>query len=135
MNRGDPGSAIYTVLAAGTALTGQIGGTRIYLEQAPQGATLPCVIISRLTARDTNDSPRRNRRALYVVKAITEDDVDKAEAIDDEIDTLLFDATLTVTGWGVYWCRRTTDVQYREGGPGGATMHHRGAQYEIRLAE
>lgn len=135
MNRGDPGSAIYTLLSAGSALTAEIGGTRLYLEQAPQDVALPYVHIQRLTARDTNDSPRRNRRHIYLVKAITEDDVDKAEAIDDEIDALLQDATLTVTGWGVYWCRRMTDVQYREGGPGGATYHHRGAQYEIRLAE
>jgi hypothetical protein len=134
MNTGEPGSALYTKLKAGTALTAEIGGTRIYLEQAPQEATLPYVVLSRIAGSDLYGSKRRIRRYIYAVKAVTMDDLTKAEDIDDELDTMLYNGSLTVAGWGVYWLRRMTDIAYREAGEGGVVYHHRGALYELRLS-
>ena len=135
MNANDPGSALYAKLIAGTALTAEIGGTRIYLEQPPQSGTLPYVLVSRVTGSDMYGSPRRVRRYIYAVKAVTIDDLTKAEDIDDELDTMLYDSTLTVTGWGTYWLRRNTDIAYQEAGEGGVVYHHRGALYELRLSK
>ena len=39
-------AGIYTTLAAGTALTGALGGTAIYYQQAPEAAALPYVVFS-----------------------------------------------------------------------------------------
>lgn len=134
--KGDPGSAIYSVLKAGTALITALGGTHIYREQVPQtNGEYPCVVIQRMSGLDTNTSPRRDKRYIYMVKVIVQNDLDKAEEIDDEIEDILHDGTLTIPDWGAYWCKRRYTVQYREAAEGGNVFYHVGAQYEIRIAE
>ena len=66
----DLGSAIYATLAAGTALIGELGGTRIYEALAPQGQALPYVVYFRAGGGDDNSSPRRTRSEQWVVKGI-----------------------------------------------------------------
>ena len=127
-------NALYSTLAAGTALITALGGTAIYWTVADQGASFPYCVFFQSTGRDENSSPRRARRLIYTVKGVTTDP-DTAGDIDDGIDAALHDKALTITGWGNYWMMRENDIAYVEQTSAGVTVFHRGAQYGIRIAE
>lgn len=127
------GSALYSTLAAGTALTTKLGGTAIYETLAPQGTAPPYVVLFMSAGGDDNDSPRRARSMVYTVKAVSTTGALDAVEIDAEVDTLLHLQTLTITGWGNYWTARVTDIAYNELA-GGVMYYHRGGQYRIRVA-
>jgi len=128
------GTALYSTLAAGTALTTKLGGTEIYNAIAPQGTTPPYVVFSYSGGGDDNTSPRRARSMVYTVKAVSTEGPRQAGEIDALVDTLLHLQPLTVTGWGNYWTARESDVSYSQEA-GGVIYWHRGAQYRIRIAE
>ena len=129
------GSALFSQLAAGTALVNKLGGTAIYNTDVPQGTATPFVVFSYAGGGDDNSSPRRARTVVYTVKAVTTNGIRNAAEIDDLVDTLLHEQTLTVAGnWGNYWLTRTTDVAFAQEA-GGKVYHHVGGQYRIRLAE
>ena len=127
------GSALYSKLAAGTALTNKLGGTEIWDTLVPQGTDPPYVVFNFQAGGDDNTSPRRARSVMYQVKAISTASLEAAE-IDSLIDASLHEQTLTVTGWGNYWLARTTDVAYTQEA-GGVLYWHRGGLYRIRIAE
>lgn len=129
---GSMGSALYSTLAAGTALTSLLGGTAIWNGLVPQGTATPYVVFT-FSGQDDNTSPRRARTIVATVKAV-DDDQASAEEIDDELDALLHEATLTVTGWNNYWTARESDVSYEQD-LGNVIYYHRGARYRVRIAE
>jgi len=127
--------AMYTRLAGGTALITALGGTAIYNRRAPQGTARPYVIFFPMSGDDQNDSPRRAKDFVYAVKAVA-DSMSTAETVDDTVDALLHDSTLSVTDWGCYWMMRENDITpYPEDVGGGQTIWHAGGQYRVRLAE
>jgi len=128
----DLGSAIYATLAAGTALIGELGGTRIYEALAPQGQALPYVVYFRAGGGDDNSSPRRTRSEQWVVKGIGTD-VFQARRIDELIDAQLHEGSLSITGWDCYQAARRTDVAYAEPGGGGVIYWHRGGVYRFNI--
>jgi hypothetical protein len=128
------GSALYSKLAAGAALTSMLGGTAIYDTLAPQTQPTPWVVFFHSAGGDDNTSPRRARSLVYTVKAVSTVGSLEAGEIDDLVDTLLHEQTLTVTGWGNYWMARVADIAYTEES-GGVLFWHRGGQYRIRIAE
>jgi len=127
------GSALYTKLAAGTALTTLLGGTAIYNGLVPQGTATPYVVYQFTSGSDLNSSPRRARDYVVTIKAVSDEQAE-AENVDDALDTLMHEATLTITGWGNYWTARDQDVVYEQYA-GGIVYWHRGARYRIRVAE
>ena len=126
--------AVFNALAAGTALTTALGGTESYCQLATQGAALPYVVFFQSSGLDENSSPRRARRMMYTVKAVS-DDQDEAGDLDAYLDALLHESTLTVTGYGNYRTYRENDIEYVEQTLAGLTVYHRGAQYGIWIAE
>ena len=126
--------AIYTTLTGGTALVAKLGGTAIYNTLAPQETALPYVVFNKGAGTEANSSPRRAQDYVYTVKAVSTTHKEAGE-IDDLVDDLMHDGTLTVTGWNDYWCRRESDVAYAEPAGDGKLVWHQGAQYRIRLAE
>jgi len=128
--------ALYTQLAGGTELTAALnnGTASLFTPIAAQGAALPLVRFFMSSGLDDNDSPRRAKTYMYSVIAEA-DDAKEAGDIDALVDTRLHNATLTVTGWNDYWCRRESDVNYEEKTQGAGLIFHRGAQYRIRMAE
>ena len=130
MNVVDDG--LYDLLAAGTALTTALGGTAIYWQIANQRTAFPYVIFFESSGIDENSSPVRARRMMYTVKAVS-DDPDEAGDLDGHIDTLLRDATLTVSGYRNYRTWRENDIGYVELTNAGEAIFHRGAQYGIWL--
>ncbi|HUW11737.1 MAG TPA: hypothetical protein VM537_18545 [Anaerolineae bacterium] len=128
------GSALFSTLCAGTALIAKLGGTAIYNTVAYQGAAFPYVLFFKAAGVEANTSPRRVRKLVYVAKAVAQDDLQEAGEIDDLIDVLLHEQTLTVNGWGTYWSARDGDISYAEPGEGGVTYFHRGGMYRVWLA-
>jgi len=128
------GSALFSQLAAGTALTTRLGGTAIYNTLVSQGITPPYVVFFQSSGYEDNSSPRRARTMLWTVKAVSATGLKDAAETDNLIDALLHEQTLTVTGWGCYWMARASDVAYADEA-GGQTFWHVGAQYRIRIAE
>lgn len=128
------GSALYSTLAAGTALTNKLGGTAIYSPIAPQGTNPPYVVYSFSAGSDDNSTPRRARSQVWTVKAVGTAGLKDAAEIDNLVDTLLHEQTLTVTGWANYWTARIQDICYSQEA-GGVLYWHVGAQYRIRIAE
>ncbi len=129
--------AIYSKLAAGTALTELLGGTAIYNALGPQGTavTYPLVIFTKSSGSDDNDSPRRCRTLTYQVTGISDRSKKEAEQIDNAIDNLLFDSALTITGWNEYFVRRYSDISYVEQIPGGKVLWHEGGLYRVRIQD
>ena len=133
------GSALYSQLAAGAALTTKLGGTAIYQNITPVGISTPYVIFSYSGGGDDNTSPRRARSPVYTVKVVTADtDGTSGAAFADEtdalLDALLHSQTLTVTGWGNYATTRVGDIAFDQEA-GGVLYYHRGGQYRVRIAE
>ena len=131
---GELDTALYNALAAGTALTGLLGGTAIYNRVAPQDANLPFVVFQYQGGGDENISPRRKRNLVYTVKALSET-LSEAESIDEQIDALLHDKTLIVAGWRSFWLAREQDVAFVEVDDTGRAIFHTGAQYRIRMTQ
>jgi len=132
MTLANTGSALYARLAAGTALTAELGGTRVYEALAPQGQTCPYVVYFRAGGGDDNSAQRRTRSENWVVKGVS---IDQAQArrIDALIDDRLHEAELTITGWDNYQTARRTDVAYAEPGEGGVVYWHRGGTYRLNI--
>ena len=126
-------TALYSTLAAGTALIADLGGTAIYNRIAPQSVALPYLIFQWQGGGDENETPHRTRNVVYTVKGVAST-LAKAEAIDEEADKLLHGATLTVTGYTNIWCRRIDDVAYVEVDAAGKPVYHTGGQYRIWIA-
>jgi len=129
------GSALYSTLAAGTALVTALGGTAIYDTIAPQGTDPPYVVFFFSGGGDDNTSPSRARSLVYTVKTVGTAKLE-TEEIDTQVDALLHLKTLTVDSgaWVNYWTARTTDVAYVED-VGGELIWHRGGQYRIRIVD
>mgnify|MGYP001568192281 CR=1 FL=1 len=131
---GAMGSALYSALAAGTALVSALGGTAIYDSVIPQVGGTRFVVFQPQAGGEDNTSPRRARTCWYFVKAVSSVGAQNAGVIDGLVDTLLHEATLTVTGWGNYRTTRESDVAYVDD-TAGQLWWHRGALYRVRIAE
>lgn len=127
-------TGLYSLLAGGTALTAELGGTAIYNKIAPSGVSLPVVIFQWQGGGDENLTPGRQRNPVYTIKGVASTQT-KAAALDGHIDTLLHHATLTVTGFTNFWTAREGDVNYVETDEGGNAVYHIGGMYRIRITQ
>ncbi len=127
---------LYNTLKAGTALTGMLGGTYIYNSLGTRGSaiTYPLVIFTKSSGLDDNTSPHRAKTLVYQVTGISDKGKKEAQTIDNACDALVHDASITITGWGNYWCRRASDISYVEQIAGGKVLWHEGGLYRVLLA-
>jgi len=126
-------TALYNTLAAGTALTTLLGGTAIYNGQIPRDQTLPAVVFNLGSGIEDNMTPTRSNRMVYTVQGVAST-LSAAGAIAEQIDTLLHQATLTVTGHTNFWTARENIIRYQEVDPAGHTIGHAGGEYVIRTS-
>lgn len=128
--------AIRSTLTGGTALTALLAGTAsVYNAAVPRGVSFPCVVVNLQGGGDANETPRRRKDLLYQAKAISTASMTAAGAIDNEVDSLLHNKTLTVTGWTNFWLARERDIRYVEVDPEGVEYYHSGGIYRIRLCQ
>jgi hypothetical protein len=132
--------AIYGRLASDTTLTGMLapapaGYTKaIYHEQAPENAQFPLVVFSRSSGVpvDTFGLPGAFESDVWLVKAVDRaNSSDAAEAIDERVQVLLNDATLSIAGADPsQYLRRESDVEYAELVEG-VTYRHHGSMFRL----
>lgn len=130
MNQVD--TALYTALTGSTALMAKATG--VYNSLAPSTATPPFVVFNEQAGVDAYALSRRAyRRLLYQVKCIATGPSGKAagEAYD-LVEAVLHDAALTVTGYGLLYLRRESDVKYTEV-VNGIQYWHVGAIYQVMI--
>jgi len=127
-------TAIYDKLIAGTALMATLGGTvSIYDGVAPRRAAFGYVVFAPTGGGDENITKTRFKSLVWSIKGVSDDSAKKAGEIDAEIDALMHGASLSVTGWGVFWCMREGDFEYSETTLEGRNVWHVGGTYRIRM--
>lgn len=131
---GAMGTAIYSKLSGGTALTTALGGTAIYADQAPDGTSLPYVIFNHMAGGPENITPRDYRSHLWFVRAYAATR-GSANVYDGHISDLLHKGSLTVSGWTAFWLVREEDFSLIENLPNGNKVYMAGATYHVRLSE
>ena len=95
------------------------------------GRERPFVIFQYSGDRLDRTFDRRMFMTSYIVKGVSESAwPDEASRIASEIDDVLEDASLTVTGFTHIACLRDTGIRFSEQ-VGGRTFTHAGAVYEI----
>lgn len=132
------GSAIWTLLRGGTALTAQLsGGTAsgtasIYVDHAPNNAGLPYIVINQQTGNwDYAMDASRFQTSLWQVRAVSQAPYPKqSQAIDSLIDARLQMGTPTIGGYNLKRIVRETDIQFTEES-GGQLIQNVGALYRV----
>lgn len=129
-------AALYTRLTGEASVTALLAGTAsIYNQQAPPGDDYPLIVFQYQGGGDENKSPHRARNVLYTIKAISEEGLTDAGAIDAAIDTVLHLDELTVSGWSNFWLAREDDLRLVETTPEGKRYYHAGGIYRARIAK
>jgi hypothetical protein len=118
-----------TLLANGTISAAV--GTRIYALQAPNGATLPYIILSSLAGGEDNDTSVQSGDFTLVVRAVS-DSASGALSIANAIYGVLHEVSLTLDApYLVARSQRVAPVLYPENTER-VTYYHRGGIYRIR---
>jgi hypothetical protein len=98
---------------------------------APQGTGTPYVVFKFVSKVDEHSFNGRFADAVYAVKVVTDRPWPKdAEDVDTQIDTLMEDAALSITGFSTIYCRRESDFDLTEE-MGGKFFTHVGGLYRI----
>lgn len=127
----DAGTAMGTV----TGSLNNLGATGVYRMLAPQTATMPFVVFAEQSGADSwTFTARDHKSLLYLVKAVGSGHSAAAvSGMNDRFDTLLNDASLTLTGWTLKRCRRESDVEYVTE-DNGILYQHVGGLFRIDIA-
>lgn len=127
-------TALYTKLTGASALTALLASaTSVYDGVAPRGASTPYVIFHVQDDRDENSCSDRMLDDDVLVKGVSTTSAQQAGNLAAQIDALLHNGTLAVTGWRVFWLRRSTGVDYVETKPDGTNVWHTGGIYRLRM--
>jgi len=128
-------TAIYSTLSAGTVLTALLSGTMaIYNMQAPDGAALDYVAWNVQGGGDDNLTAHRTKNLVLFVRGYSSTSAARAGSIDAQIDALLHNAVLNVSGWSNFWLAREEDIATVEVTESGNTIWCAGGMYRLRLS-
>jgi hypothetical protein len=131
---GAMGTAFYSRLTGGTALIAALGGTAIYQDQAPDGASPPYVVYSHQAGAADNRQGGDEREDLWFVRAYAATRP-AANVLDGHISGLLHRNNLSVSGWTDIWCVREEQFALTENLPNGERRYAAGAFYRVRLSD
>jgi hypothetical protein len=131
--------ALYGRLASDTTLNGLLAtpptgySKNIFHQQAPAGAHYPLVIFDKSSGVPTEAmaDPSALETDVWLIKAIDQNtSADVAESIAARVQTLLNDATLSISGATHLYLRRQSDVEYPEDADG-ERFQHVGSLYRL----
>lgn len=131
--------ALYGRLASDTTLNNLLAtpatgfSKAIYHQQAPANASFPFVIFNRQSGVPTEAmaDPSALDTDIWLVKAVDRNtSADTAESISARVQTLLNDATLSISGATHLYLRRQSDVEYAEEA-NGVSYKHSGSLYRL----
>lgn len=123
-------TAVYSVLNVAAVTNEATGG--VFNGIAPQGTEPPYVVFSAMAKTDDYFAyTERGGQAVYMVKAISRSPWPKiAGDIDTQIDTVMQNASLSITGHTLIECRRESDIYLVED-LDGVIYQHIGGLYRI----
>ena len=123
-------TAVYSVLNVAAVTNEATGG--VFNGIAPQGTEPPFVVFSAMSKTDDYFAyTERGGQAVYMIKAIDRSPWPKSAGdIDTQIDSVMQDASLSITGHTLIECRRETDIYLVED-LDGVTYQHVGGLYRI----
>ncbi len=127
-------TAVYAVLNVESVTNEATGG--VYNMVAPDGVEPPFVVFQAMSKVDDYYAySERGGSAVYMVKAIDRNVWPKtAGDIDTQIDSVMQDASLSITGHTLISCRREEDIYLVED-QGGVIYQHIGGLYRIMADE
>ncbi len=124
--------AIYGRLAGDTTLNNLLASPpsgyskSIFYQSAPSGARHPFVLLNKQSGVPTEafTDPSAFETDVWLVKAVDHSpSADTAEAVQARVQTLLNDASLSISGETLMYLRRESDVEYVEVADGEAYRH------------
>ena len=123
-------TAIFNVLNVESVTNEATGG--VFNGVAPQGTEPPFVVFSAMSKTDDYFAySERGGQAVYMVKAIDRSPWPKSAGdIDTQIDSVMQDASLSITGHSLISCRREEDIYLVED-LAGVMYQHVGGLYRI----
>ena len=123
-------TAVYSVLNVAAVTNEATGG--VFNGIAPQGTEPPFVVFSAMSKTDDYFAyTERGGQAVYMIKAIDRSPWPKSAGdIDTQIDSVMQDASLSITGHTRIECRRESDIYLVED-LDGVTYQHVGGLYRI----
>ena len=131
---GAAGSAIYSTLSGGTALTTLLGGTLIYQDHPPDGSARPYVVFNHQAGGPELLNSHDIRSNVWYVRGFA-DTKASAVAIDAQIDALLDGHTLSVSGYTNFWTKREEDLSIVETQPNNERIYSNGGLYRVRVTD
>lgn len=126
-------TAIHSTLAGNGSLTALLGGTFIYMGQAPDGQALPYVVFSSQSSFEENITPREMNETIIFARAYS-DYYPTAGSIDAALKTAL-GGTIEVDGYTNFWLSREQGFSIPERGGDGKIIWQAGAFYKVRLCK
>ena len=123
-------TAIFNVLNVASVTNEATGG--VFNGVAPQGTEPPFVVFSAMSKTDDYFAySERGGQAVYMVKAIDRSPWPKSAGdIDTQLDSVMQDASLSITGHSLISCRREEDIYLVED-LAGVMYQHVGGLYRI----
>ena len=123
-------TAVYAVLNVATVTNEATGG--VFNLLAPANTEPPYVVFQAMSKVDEYWSyTGRGGAAVYMIKAIDRSPWPKAAGdIDTQIDSVMQDASLSITGHALLMCRRESDFYLTEDQEG-VIYQHIGGLYRI----
>ena len=123
-------TAIYATLNVASVTNEATGG--VFNGIAPQDIEPPFVVFQAMSKVDDYFAfTGRGGNAVYMVKAIDRSIWPKAAGdIDTQIDSVMQDASLSITGHSLLMCRRESDIYLTEDQQG-VVYQHVGGLYRI----
>ena len=123
-------TAVYSALNVTSITNEAIGG--VFNSHAPQGTEPPYVVFQAMSKMDDYFAyTGRGGESMYMVKAIDRSPWPKeAGDIDTQIDSVMQNASLSITGYALIECRRESDIYLVED-LDGVIYQHVGGLYRI----
>ena len=123
-------TAIFSTLNVASVTNEATGG--VFNSVAPQGAEPPFVVFQAMSKTDDYFAyTGRGAEAVYMVKTIAQSPWPKSAGdIDTQVDSVMQDASLSITGFALLSCRREEDIYLVEDQEG-VIYQHIGGLYRI----
>jgi hypothetical protein len=123
-------TAVFDKLNVASVTNEAVGG--VFNMMAPEGASTPFVVFQAMSKVDDYWSfTGRGGSALYMIKVVDESRWPKAAAdVDTQVDSVMQDVSLSVTGHSLLYCRRESDIYLVED-QSGKVFQHIGGMYRI----
>ena len=127
-------TAVYNVLNVEAVTNEATGG--VFNSLAPQGIAPPFIVFQAMSKVDDYFAyTGRGGQAIYMVKVISRSPWPKEGGdIDTQIDSVMQDASLSITGHTLLSCRRESDIYFTED-QAGVTIQHVGGTYRSNADE